>query len=210
MKLQDRSASIISAERVVFNVKCNDFRPIAAVNYEHRIVLIVWLGTHREYDRIGPGSPSRRSAMRIRPIRTEADYDAAVARIAELMGAKTGTAAGDELDVLATLVDAYESRRFPIHAPDPVAIVKFQMEQQGLSRKDLEPMIGSRARVSEVLNGKRALTLPMIRRLNAGLHIPVDLLVGTPTASRTRRKGKKTLRATLRSGRHIAARVNPR
>lgn len=148
--------------------------------------------------------------MRIRPIRTEADYDAAVARIAGLIGAKTGTAGGDELDVLAMLVDAYESRRFPIATPDPIAVIKFQLEQQGLPRKHLESMIGSRARVSEVLNGKRALTLPMIRRLHAGLHIPVDLLVGSTTASRTRRKGKKPLAAALRSGRRIAARVNPR
>ena len=116
--------------------------------------------------------------MFIQPVRTEAEYDAAVARITQLMGAEPGTAAGDELDILATLVEAYEAKHFTVDTPDPVTIIKFQMEQQGLTRKDLEPMIGSRARVSEVLTGKRSLTLPMIRRLHAGLYIPVDLLIG--------------------------------
>lgn len=147
--------------------------------------------------------------MHIQPIRTEADYDAAVARITQLMGAKSRTAAGDELEVLATLVDVYESKHFPIDVPDPIAIIEFQMEQRGLTRKDLEPMIGTRARVSEVLTGKRALTLPMIRRLHAGLHIPFDLLVGTTATSHPRRK-KKSPAAALRTGRRVAARTKPR
>lgn len=144
--------------------------------------------------------------MHVRPIRNEQDYDAAVARIAQLMGAKAGTAAGDELDVLATLVDGYESRHFPIRTPDPISVIKFQMEQQGFTRKDLEPMIGSRARVSEVLTGRRALTLPMIRRLHAGLHIPVDLLVGTSEPLRRRGK-KKAPSASVRASRRVAASV---
>lgn len=147
--------------------------------------------------------------MHVRPIRTEADYDQAVARITQLMGAKPGTAAGDELDVLATLVDAYETRHFPMRTPEPISVIKFQMEQQGLTRKDLEPMIGSRARVSEVLTGRRALTLPMIRRLHNGLHIPVDLLVGTGETSRRRRK-KKSPSASVHSGRRVAARIKHR
>jgi HTH-type transcriptional regulator/antitoxin HigA len=110
------------------------------------------------------------------------------------MGAEPGTTAADELDVLATLVDAYETKHFPMATPDPVTIIKFQMEQQGLTRKDLEPMIGSRGRVSEVLTGKRSLTLPMIRRLHAGLYIPVDLLIGSsPTAFRVARSRKRKL-----------------
>ena len=150
--------------------------------------------------------------MRIRPIRSEADYDAAVARITRLMGAKAGTAESDELEVLATLVDAYEAKRFPINTPDPVTVIKFQMEQQGLARKDLEPMIGSRARVSEVLSGKRALTLRMIRSLHAGLGIPVDLLIGIGSVSRRAggRGQKKSAGATLRSGRQVAAKVRGR
>ena len=145
--------------------------------------------------------------MQIQPIRTEADHGAAVARIVQLMGAKLGTAAGDELDVLSTLVDAYEARHFPIKTPDSIAVIKFQMEQQGFSRKDLEPMIGSRARVSEVLSGKRALTLPMIRRLHEGLRIPVDLLVGTTAASRSPRRRKKSPAAAVRTSRRIAAKA---
>lgn len=207
---QFRSASIISAERVVFNIKGNEFRLVVAVDYGHGIVPIVWLGTHHEYDQIDVTQvKSTRSAMRIHPVRTERDYDAAAARITELMGSEPGSAAGDELDVLATLVELYEGRHFPISTPDPMTILKFQMEQQGLTRRDLEPMIGSRARVSEVLNGKRALTLPMIRRIHAGLGIPVDLLVGPAQASnRTTTRRRKSPAATVRAGRQIAAKLN--
>ena len=121
----------------------------------------------------------KRNAIQVRPIRSEADYDAALERIDALMGAKPGSAEGDELDVLVTLVDAYEEKRFPMDAPAPVTAIQFQMEQQGLTRKDLEPMICSRARVSEVMTGKRGLTLAMVRRVRSGLGISADLLVGT-------------------------------
>lgn len=148
--------------------------------------------------------------MRIRPIRNETDYDAAVARITRLMGSAVGTQESDELEVLATLVDAYEAKRFPMNTPDPVAIIKFQMEQQGLARKDLEPMIGSRARVSEVLSGKRALTLRMIRSLHAGLGIPVELLIGAGTESRRAGGRGKKISAGLRPERPVAAKVRGR
>ena len=116
--------------------------------------------------------------MQIRPIRTDADHAAALRRIDELMDAQTGTPEADELDVLATLVEAYEDRHFPIADPDPLAAIQFRMEQLDLSRKDLEPLLGSRGRVSEVLNGRRALSLQMIRRLNRELGIPLESLVG--------------------------------
>ncbi|MGB8260001.1 MAG: helix-turn-helix domain-containing protein [Terracidiphilus sp.] len=138
--------------------------------------------------------------MRIRPIRTEADHDAAVERIQQLMGAAPGTEESDELDVLATLVDAFEARAFPMRAPDPATVIQFQMEQLGLTRKDLEPMIGSRARVSEVLTGKRALTLTMIYRLHEGLGIPFDLLIRPVPAPR---------RSTARSRRRPAVSTAP-
>lgn len=128
-----------------------------------------------------------KAGMQIRPIRTEQDHDEALARIDQLMSARLGTPEGDELDVLLTLVDAYESKHFPMDAPDPVTAIQFRMEQQGLTRKDLEPMIGSRARVSEVLTGKRRLTLPMIRRVRDGLGISADLLVGTGKVAGRRR-----------------------
>jgi HTH-type transcriptional regulator / antitoxin HigA len=151
--------------------------------------------------------------MRIQPVRTEAEHDAALARIAQLMGAQPGPEAGDELEILVTLVDAYEGKHFPIDTPDPVTVIKFQMEQQGLSRKDLEPMIGSRARVSEILTGKRALTLPMIRRLHHELSIPIDLLVGQePGLARNPRhtRRKSPAAAASRNSRGIAARQSAR
>jgi len=125
------------------------------------------------------------TGIRIHPIRTESDHERAVARIAELMGAAPGSAEGDELDVLATLADAYEAKHHAMDAPDPVTAIQFRMEQQGLKRKDLEPLIGSRARVSEVLTGKRNLTLDMVRRVKSGLGISADLLIGgTPNVAR--------------------------
>jgi HTH-type transcriptional regulator / antitoxin HigA len=128
------------------------------------------------------------SVIQVRPIHSEADYDAALQRIDELMGAKANTPEGDELDVLATLVEAYESEHFPLDAPDPIAAIEFLMEQKGLTRKDLEPMIGSRARVSEVMNRRRGLTLAMVRRVRSGLGISADLLIGpAPRKARARR-----------------------
>jgi HTH-type transcriptional regulator/antitoxin HigA len=129
--------------------------------------------------------------MQIQPVRNEAEHDAAVERITQLMGAAPGSADSDELEILVTLVDAYEAKHFPMNVPDPVTILKFQMDQMGLTRKDLEPMLGSRARVSEILTGKRALTLPMIRRLHQEMGIPVDLLVGVTAAPPRRVRCKR-------------------
>ena len=116
--------------------------------------------------------------MEIRPIKTEADHEHALAHIATLMAAEPGTPEGDELDVLTTLVDAYEQNHFSINASDPVEAILFRMDQLELERKDLEPYIGSRHRVSEVLNRKRGLSLEMIRRLHRGLQIPLEVLIG--------------------------------
>jgi HTH-type transcriptional regulator/antitoxin HigA len=116
--------------------------------------------------------------MEIRPIKTEADYDAALAEIDQLWGAEEGTAEGDRLDVLLVLVDNYEAQHHPIAPPDPIEAIKFRMEQMNLTRKDLEPIIGSRARVSEIINRRRPLSLPMIRRLHESLHIPLECLIG--------------------------------
>ena len=125
-----------------------------------------------------PRFSSRKDAtMNIKPIKTRSDYKAALKIIEGLMDAKAGTPDGDRLDVLSVLVEAYETKNFPIDAPDPVEAIKFRMEQQGLERRDLEPMIGTRARVSEVLSGKRGLSLNMIRRLNTGLNIPAGVLI---------------------------------
>jgi HTH-type transcriptional regulator/antitoxin HigA len=115
--------------------------------------------------------------MDIKPIRTEADYEAALAKIEELFEAEPNTPDGDRLDVLSTLIEAYEEEHYPIAAPDPIEAIYYYMESRGLSRKDLEPYVGSRARVSEILNKKRPLSLPMIRKLHKGLGIPAEVLI---------------------------------
>lgn len=113
----------------------------------------------------------------IRPVRTERDHAAAMAEVERLWGARAGTPEGDRLDVLATLIDAYEAEHDPIDPPDPIEAIRFRMEQQGLTRKDLERMLGTRTRVSEVLNRKRGLSISMIRRLHAELGIPAEVLI---------------------------------
>jgi HTH-type transcriptional regulator/antitoxin HigA len=115
--------------------------------------------------------------MDIRPIKTERDYRRVLKEIETLMDARANSPEGDRLDILVTLAEAWEEKHHSIDAPDPVAAIEFAMEQRGLSRRDLEPYIGSRARVAEVLNHKRSLTLPMIRRLHDGLGIPAEVLI---------------------------------
>ena len=113
----------------------------------------------------------------LKPIRTKADYKRALGEVEHLWGAKSGTLQGDRLDVLATLIDVYESEHFPMDPPDPVEAIKFRLESQGLTRKDLEPLIGTRTRVAEVLNRKRSLSITMIRRLHDGLGISAEVLI---------------------------------
>jgi HTH-type transcriptional regulator/antitoxin HigA len=115
--------------------------------------------------------------MMMKPIRTEADYEAGLERVETLIDAKLGTPEADELEVLASLIERYESDRFPIAAPTPLAAIQFRMEQQGLEPRDLEPYIGSRARVSEVLSGARPLSIDMIRALHEKLGIPAEVLI---------------------------------
>ena len=113
----------------------------------------------------------------VRPIRTKRDYEAALKEVERLWGAKAGTSEGDRLDVLATLVDAYEAEHYPMDPPDPVEAIKFRMEQQGLTRRDLEEIIGTRTRIAEILNRKRGLSIAMIRRLHERLGISADVLI---------------------------------
>ena len=117
--------------------------------------------------------------MDIHPIHTEADYRATLKEISALMDSdpEAGTPEGDRLDILSTLVVAYEARHFPVGMPDPIEAIKFRMEQSGLSVKDLEPIIGKRKRIYEILNRKRPLTLAMIRRLHRVLGIPAEVLI---------------------------------
>lgn len=115
--------------------------------------------------------------MNLRPIRTEADHKAALSEIERLFDAVPNTPEGDRLDILTLLVEAYEERHHEILPPDPVAALEYYMESRGLARRDLEPYLGSRARVAEILNRKRALTIDMIRRLHQGLGIPAEVLI---------------------------------
>jgi HTH-type transcriptional regulator / antitoxin HigA len=116
-------------------------------------------------------------AGEIRPIRTKRDYEAALKEVERLWGAKAGKRDGDRLDVLATLIDAYEAEHYPMDPPDPIEAIKFRMEQQGLTRRDLEDIIGTRTRIAEVLNRKRGLSVGMIRRLHERLGISAEVLI---------------------------------
>jgi HTH-type transcriptional regulator / antitoxin HigA len=113
----------------------------------------------------------------VKPIRSQTDYKAALKEVGRLWGAKTGTREGDRLDVLATLIDAYEAEHDPMDPPDPIEAIKFRMEQQGLTRRDLEELIGTRTRIAEVLNRKRGLSIGMIRRLHERLGISAEVLI---------------------------------
>lgn len=115
--------------------------------------------------------------MDISPIRNEKDYNKALERLAVIFDAKQGTKEGDELEILAILIDHYESENFPIEMPDPISAINFRMEQMGLKQRDLVEMIGFKSRVSEIMNRKRKLTLDMIRKLSTQLHIPTEVLI---------------------------------
>ncbi|PCH61768.1 MAG: transcriptional regulator [SAR86 cluster bacterium] len=120
--------------------------------------------------------------MDIKAIKTAADYRAALQEVANLMTAVSDTPEGEKLDVMVTLIEAYEEKHFPLDLPDPVEAIKFEMARKGLTVKDLEPMIGKSNRVYEILNHKRSLTLKMIWKLHEGLGIPAESLIKPPSA----------------------------
>jgi HTH-type transcriptional regulator/antitoxin HigA len=125
--------------------------------------------------------------MEIKPLRTKADYEEAPGEIERLWGATEGTPKGDRLDVLTTLVEAYERKHFPIDAPDPIEAIRFRLEQQGLDHRALVGVIGGRSRVYEVMKRKRAVSLEMIRRLHDRFGIPAEVLIRPVRVSRRRR-----------------------
>ncbi|HLX62072.1 MAG TPA: transcriptional regulator [Planctomycetota bacterium] len=131
-------------------------------------------------------------------IKTETEYNAALERASALMDASAKSPEAAELELLATLLEAYESRRYPIGPPDPIEAIKFRMDQAGLKQKDLTPYIGSRSKVSEVLNHKRPLSLRMIRALHKGLGIPAESLLAETHAGKKRRR-IATVRMTARA-----------
>src|SRR3972149_3127156 len=116
-------------------------------------------------------------AAKLKPIRSAADHKRALAEVARLWGARSGTPEGDRLDILATLIAAYEAEHYPMDPPDPIEAIKFRMESQGLTRKDLEGILGTRTRVAEVLNGRRGLSIRMIRLVHDKLGISAEVLI---------------------------------
>ena len=154
---------------------------VVEIDYQRKEVYKLFLGTHAEYNRY---RRHRGIAMdNIRPIRSEEDYQAACARIRELMGAQVDTPAGDELDVLADLVSVYEDKHYPVGMPSAIDAIEFRMDQAGLTRRDLIPFIGSRQKVSDILTGKRDITIAMARALHKHLGIPADVLLQEPGAA---------------------------
>jgi HTH-type transcriptional regulator/antitoxin HigA len=139
--------------------------------------------------------------MKPKVIKTEAQYEAALARIEKLFDARPGTAKGDELELLLLLVETYEDQAYPVQQPDPITALRFRMEQQGLKPKDLVPYIGSKSRVSEVLSGRRPLSLTMIRKLVAGLRLPAEVALQVPRASMVRYPKQKAAPRRLQATR---------
>lgn len=115
--------------------------------------------------------------MELKPIRSEEEYEKALQRLDELFDSEPGTKEGDELEVLALIIEDYEDKHFPIEPPHPIEAIKFRMEQMGMKQKDLGDILGHKSRASEILNNKRKLTLKMIRRISKKLNISTDVLV---------------------------------
>ena len=183
------TASVVTAERVVFNVKGNAYRLVVAV--DSRRASYGSSGSAPTKSTIALTSEKWTMKSELKPIRSEKDYERSLAEVERLWGAKSGTAEGDRLDVLVTLIDAYEARHFPMDPPDPIEAIKFRMDQQGLTRKDLEPIIGTRTRVAEVLNRKRGLSISMIRRLHDRLGISAEVLIRPSRGDRSRERAAR-------------------
>lgn len=177
LKTDIRTASVLKNNRVVFNLCGNKYRIVVLMDYLRHGMLIRFVGTHRQYDEIDDIENILGCNMRLKPIKSDRELERALARIDELWGSKPDTPKGDELDVLMLLVEKYEDEHYAIPASDPIEAIKFLMEQKDLSRKDLEPYLGTSARVSEILNKKRSLTLSMIKKLHEGLNIPYECLI---------------------------------
>ncbi len=135
-------------------------------------------------------SSGKSRVLKPKVIKTEAEYQATLARIEKIFDARPGTAKGDELELLLLLVESYEDKAYPIDLPDPISALRFRMEQEGLKPKDLIPYLGSKSKVSEVLSGRRPLSLTMIRKLVAGLKLPAEVAL-RKTKSRPARRSAK-------------------
>lgn len=143
--------------------------------------------------------------MNVKVIKTEEDYKATLSQIDQLSDAQVGTEEFDTLDILVTLIEAYEAKHFPIGLPDPIAAIEYEMDKRGLTRQDLEEVIGPSGRVSEILNRQRPLTMTMIRRLHSAYHIRPDVLITSYPLQRNSRSGRSARRVKA-----VVAEVTPR
>ena len=174
-------ASFLSDNRVIFNIKGNDYRLAVRVFFTRGHIVVEWVGTHAEYDK----HKFQEGAMgHLKIIKDERAHQVALDALVRLLEGEPaeGTSEADEIDVLSLLIQKYEDEHFPLELPDPLEAIRFRMAQQGMSQKDLVPIIGSPSKVSEVLRGKRPLSLSMIRRLHDGLGIPAEVLIREPGA----------------------------
>ncbi len=146
---------------------------MTAINYELKIIYVRFIGTHKEYDKI----KAEEFDMNIKPVKTKKDYDNALKRIEKIFGSRPNTPGGDELEILVTIVEAYEQKHFNIAPPDPIEAIKFRMEQLELRQSDLSDAMGGKNRVSEILSGKRKLTADMMRKLHKQFNIPAESLL---------------------------------
>jgi HTH-type transcriptional regulator/antitoxin HigA len=172
------NVSILKNSRAVFNIKGNDYRLVAAINYENGWVFIKFIGTHQEYDDIDSiRLICINQKMNVEIIKNKRQYNKALQRFEEIFFAKSNTKEGKEAQLLALVIKDYEDKHFKIDAPDPVEVIKFRMEQKNISKQALAEILGYNSRVSEVLNRKRKLTLEMVRNLHEKLDIPLESLV---------------------------------
>jgi len=171
-------AKALNGERVRFEVAGGDFRLIAAFDFRRSIAFVKFVGTHAEYNKIDADRKSvlKVEIMNVRPIRNDSDHEATLREIEQLWSADEGTDDGDLLDVLVTLAEAYEERRWPVDEISPVEAIEAAMAYEGHSRADLGRLIGP-SRATEILQRKRALTLPMIRKIASAWHVPERVLV---------------------------------
>jgi len=163
----------------VFNIKGNSYRLVTRIAYNCGSVYIQFIGTHAEYNKKEVRITPAKGGIMYKVIKAEKQYREYLAEIEKLMeiDPEEGTEERDKFDLLALLINEYEEKHYKIDLPDPVEAVKFRMEQMGLKAKDLVGIIGSKSKVSEVLNGKVKLSLNMIKALNAKLDIPAEVLV---------------------------------
>ena len=195
------SASFLAGNRVVFNIKGNKSRVVVAIKDEFFAVYIRFIGTHAEYDAIDAAT-IQGPPMNIQPIRTAGDHAAALKELERIWDrARPGTPGGDKFEVLSALVDAYEREHIKIAAPDPIEAIRFRMDQEGLTTKDLLPIFRTRARASEVMAKKRRINLAMIRRLHSRLAIPVECLVQDYKLKGAGRTARPRRRQAARAGR---------